>query len=159
MKTNPLRRSGLLALALTLALATLSACAAPTASPTATAEPQAAQAQPAATVETTELTGEYQLITAKKAKQIMDSEPGVTVVDVRELSEYNEGHIPGAVLLSLGEISARAAEVLPDQDATLLVYCRSGRRSKMGADTLLSLGYTHVLDFGGIVDWPYEVVR
>jgi len=77
---------------------------------------------------------------------------------VREQSEYDAGHISGAVLLPVGSIAEKAAETLPDKNAVLLVYCRSGNRSKTASETLLGLGYTQVYDFGGIIDWPYDVV-
>ena len=99
------------------------------------------------------------MITAQKAKQIMDNEQGAIIVDVREPDEYSAGHIPGAKLLPLGNLNKLAATELPDLDATILVYCRSGARSNMGAQVLASLGYTHVLDFGGIINWPYDVVK
>ena len=88
----------------------------------------------------------------------MEDHPDAMIVDVREQSEYEAGHIPNAKLLPLGQLETLAAEALPDRNATLLVYCRSGRRSKAGAETLVSLGYIDVRDFGGIIDWPYDVV-
>lgn len=81
----------------------------------------------------------------------------VVVVDVREESEFAEGHIPGALLLPQGEIEAKAGELLPDMDQAILLYCRSGRRSALAAQALADMGYTRVYDFGGIKDWPYEV--
>jgi rhodanese-related sulfurtransferase len=141
--------------ALICALFTLSACT----SPAETASPTAAPTAETAAVATAEpASGVYRLISAADAKKIMDEEPDAVVLDVREQSEYDAGHIPGAVLLPLGSIEQLAASTLPDKDATILVYCRSGRRSKLGAETLLSLGYTNVLDIGGISSWPYDVV-
>lgn len=102
--------------------------------------------------------GVYQTITPQEGKQLLDSDSGVILVDVREQSEYDDGHIPGAILLPLGQINDQAATVLPDQAATIIVYCRSGRRSQSAANALLSLGYTNVLDMGGISSWPYDVV-
>ena len=99
-------------------------------------------------------------IDAATARQMM-LEPGAryTVLDVREQSEYDEGHIEGAKLLPYGSITAEsAAAILPAKDETVLVYCRSGRRSAIAAQALADLGYTAVYDFGGIIDWPYEVV-
>ncbi|MBQ8215682.1 MAG: rhodanese-like domain-containing protein [Clostridia bacterium] len=81
------------------------------------------------------------------------------VLDVREQSEYDEGHIENAVLLPYTEIDRRAEQVLPDKDALILVYCRSGRRSKIGAQSLADLGYTNVKEFGGIIDWQYGTVK
>ena len=149
---------------LLLAALLLTACTAPQATTQPANAPQAAAQTEASQADTepteTELPmGEYVVITAQKAKQIMDNETGVTVVDVREPYEYQEGHIPGAVSLPLGDISTKAATVLPDQNATVMVYCYSGARSQSAARTLLSLGYTHVLDFGGIMNWPYDVTQ
>ena len=98
----------------------------------------------------------YMNITAEEAKQIMDSEEGYIILDVRAQEEYDEGHIPGAILIPHTEIEARAEEVLTDKDQLILVYCRSGRRSKIAAEALLELGYTNIKEFGGIIDWPYE---
>ena len=103
----------------------------------------------------------YQKITPQQAKARM-AEPGVIVLDVRMQQEYDAGHIANAVLLPLPLIEAGDAEVakaLPDKDAEILVYCRSGRRSAIAANALINMGYTNVLDFGGINDWPYEVVK
>lgn len=97
-------------------------------------------------------------ITQEEAHQRMQ-EGGVTVVDVRQPDEYAAGHIPGAILVVNEEIGDQAPENLPDKDAELLVYCRSGRRSKEAAQKLVDLGYTKVYEFGGILDWPYETVE
>ena len=96
-------------------------------------------------------------ITAEEAKQIMDSEEGYIILDTRTQEEYDEGHIPGAIVIPYDEITDRAEEELPDKDQLLLVYCRSGRRSKLAAEALVELGYTNIKEFGGIIDWPYEV--
>ena len=92
-------------------------------------------------------------ITAEEAKRRMDA-GGVIVLDVRTEAEYAEAHIPGARLLP-NETIAEAPAGIP-KDAQLLVYCRSGRRSAEAARKLLALGYEHVYDFGGIIDWPFE---
>lgn len=99
----------------------------------------------------------YHKITAEEAKQMMD-EGGVTVVDVRTEAEYKEGHIPGAVLVPNETIGSEPPEALPELDAVLLVHCRTGVRSKQAADKLVGMGYTQVYDFGGIRDWPYDIV-
>ena len=99
----------------------------------------------------------YVNITAEEAKQIMDSEEGYIILDVRTQEEYDEGHIPGAIVISHEEIAEKAEEVLTDKDQLILVYCRSGRRSKLAAEALVELGYTNIKEFGGIIDWPYEV--
>ena len=96
-------------------------------------------------------------ITAEAARQIMDTEEGYIILDVRTREEYDQGHIPGAVLIPDTEIKARAEEVLTDKDQLILVYCRSGRRSKLAAQILVELGYTNIKEFGGIIHWPYEV--
>jgi rhodanese-related sulfurtransferase len=99
---------------------------------------------------------EYVNITAEEAKRIMDSEEGYIILDVRTQEEYDQGHIPGATQISHEEIEEKAEEVLTDKDQLILVYCRSGRRSKLAAEALLELGYTNIKEFGGIIDWPYE---
>ena len=98
-------------------------------------------------------------ITVEEAKKLMDSEEGCIFLDVRTRKEYDQGHIPGAVLIPNTEIEAKAADLLPDKGQLILVYCRSGRRSKLAAQSLADLGYTNIREFGGILDWPYEVVQ
>ena len=98
----------------------------------------------------------YQQITQEEAKEMMDTQ-NVVILDVREQNEYDGGHIPGAVLLPVGTIDeAAAADVIPDKDSTVLVYCRSGNRSKTASSKLAELGYTNIYEFGGINTWPYE---
>jgi rhodanese-related sulfurtransferase len=99
----------------------------------------------------------YVNITAEEAKQIMDSEEGYIILDVRTQEEYDEGHITGAIVISHEEITEKAEDVLTDKEQLILVYCRSGRRSKIAAEALVELGYTNIKEFGGIIDWPYEV--
>lgn len=99
----------------------------------------------------------YVNITAEEAKQIMDTEEGYVILDVRTQEEYDQGHIPGAIVIPHEEIAEKAEEVLTDKDQLILVYCRSGRRSKIAAEALVELGYTNIKEFGGIIDWPYEV--
>ena len=101
----------------------------------------------------------YQQITVEEAKKIMDSSEEYIILDVREQDEFDEGHILGAVLLPYTEINEKAEVVLPDKDAQILVYCRSGRRSKIASESLAELGYTNIKEFGGIIDWPYEVAK
>lgn len=101
--------------------------------------------------------GSYQQITQEKAKEMMDTQE-VIILDVRERDEYDSGHIPGAVLLPVGTIDGdTAAEVIPEKDSTVLVYCRSGNRSKTASSALAELGYTNIYEFGGINTWPYEI--
>ena len=99
----------------------------------------------------------YMNITAQEAKQIMDSEEGYIILDTRTQAEYDEGHIPGAIVIPHDEINEKAEQMLPDKDQLILVYCRSGRRSKLAAQSLVELGYTNIKEFGGIIDWPYEM--
>ena len=101
----------------------------------------------------------YEQISGAEAKALMDSESGYIILDAREQDEYDEGHIPGAILIPYGEIADRAEKELPDKDQLILVYCRSGRRSKIAAEELVKLGYTNVKEFGGIIDWEYEIVK
>ena len=99
----------------------------------------------------------YQQITQQEAKAMMDTQE-VIVLDVREQDEFDAGHIPGAVLLPVGTITQdAAAAVIPGLDSTVLVYCRSGNRSKKAAQALADLGYTSIYEFGGVSTWPYEV--
>ena len=98
----------------------------------------------------------YQQITAKEAKSIMDTESDYIIIDARTEEEFAEGHIKNAILIPEYEIAERAEKELHDKDALILVYCRSGRRSKIASEELVKLGYTNVKEFGGIIDWPYE---
>ena len=99
----------------------------------------------------------YMNITAAEAKEIMDSRDGYIILDTRTQAEYAESHIPGAILIPHDEITQKAEAVLTDKSQLILVYCRSGRRSKLAAEDLRKLGYTNIKEFGGIIDWPYEV--
>jgi rhodanese-related sulfurtransferase len=97
----------------------------------------------------------YKTISPADAKELIGSE-GAVLVDVRTPEEYMEAYIPGAVLLPLDDIAQKAERVLPDKYATIIVYCRSGRRSAIAAEELLDMGYKKIYDLGGIIDWPYE---
>ena len=101
----------------------------------------------------------YDQISGAEAKALMDSESGYIIIDARTQSEYDEGYIPGAILIPEYEIADRAEKELPDKDQLILVYCRSGRRSKIAAEDLVKLGYTNIKEFGGIIDWEYEIVK
>ena len=101
----------------------------------------------------------YEQISGAEAKALMDSESGYIIIDARTQEEYDEGHITGAILIPEYEIADRAEKELPDKDQLILVYCRSGRRSKIAAEELVKLGYTNVKEFGGIIDWKYEIVK
>lgn len=100
--------------------------------------------------------GIYHSMTPEEAKARMDSGDSIIVLDVRRADEYAHSHIPGAVLLPNENIADTPPASLPDLDAEILVYCRSGRRSREAAEKLAAMGYTAVYDFGGIIDWPYE---
>ena len=98
----------------------------------------------------------YQQISQEEAKEMMDAQE-VVILDVLEQDEYDSGHIPNAVLLPVGTIDEdAAAAVIPEKDSTVLVYCRSGNRSKTASSALAELGYTNIYEFGGIKTWPYE---
>ncbi len=86
----------------------------------------------------------------------MDTEKDYVILDVRTQEEFDEKHIPGAVLIPDYEITKKAEKILTDKGQLILVYCRSGRRSKLASEELLKLGYTNIKEFGGIIDWPYE---
>ena len=101
----------------------------------------------------------YEQITQEEARRIMDSDESHIILDVREQEEFDAGHIPGAILLPYTEIENKAEKILPDKSAQILVYCRSGRRSKIAADSLVKLGYTNIKEFGGINDWKYDIVK
>lgn len=101
----------------------------------------------------------YEQITPKEAKELMDTQKDYVILDARTDEEFAEGHIEGAILIPEYEVADRAEDEIPDKDALILVYCRSGRRSKIAAQALIELGYTNVKEFGGIIDWPYEIVK
>ena len=101
----------------------------------------------------------YEQISQGEARRIMLSGVEYYLVDARTESEYAEGHIEGAVLIPEYEITERAEKELPDKERIVLVYCRSGRRSKIAAEALAELGYKNVKEFGGIIDWEYGTVK
>jgi phage shock protein E len=100
---------------------------------------------------------EYIKISAAEAKALIDSEE-VIILDVRTREEFEESRIEGALLIPDYEIKELAEELLPDKEATILVYCRTGRRSELASRALIEMSYQYVYDFGGIVDWEYETV-
>ena len=100
----------------------------------------------------------YHKLSAEEAYEMMVSQE-VVIVDVRTPEEYDGGHIPNAILVPNESIGDDMPEALPDKEATLLIYCRSGRRSKEASEKLLKLGYKSIYEFGGIIDWPYELVK
>ncbi len=101
----------------------------------------------------------YDQISQNEAKMIMDTVEGFVIIDARTEDEFNEGHIEGAILIPEYEITERAEREIPEKDTLILVYCRSGRRSKIASEALVQLGYTNVKEFGGIIDWQYETVK
>ena len=101
----------------------------------------------------------YEQITAEQAKTIMDTDKDYIIIDARTEDEFAEGHIENAILIPEYEIANRAEKELPDKEQLILVYCRSGRRSKIASEELVKLGYTNVKEFGGIIDWPYKTVK
>ena len=103
-------------------------------------------------------TNTYEQITPAEAKALMDSEDGYVILDVRTPEEFAERHIEGAILIPDYEIREKAESILTDKDQLILVYCRSGRRSKNAANELATLGYTNIREFGGINDWKYGTV-
>ena len=129
--------------ALAFSILTLSACAAPATAAVSTPTPAPV---------------EYRKISAADAKARMDSGDEIIILDVRTEEEYDAGHITDAILVPNETIIDEQPELLPDLDAEILVYCRSGNRSAQAAKKLIAIGYTNVVDFGGIIDWPYEVV-
>lgn len=101
----------------------------------------------------------YQQVDAETAKELMDTEDDYVILDARTQAEYDEAHIPGAILIPHDTVTTAAEDALPDKDQLILVYCRSGNRSKQASQTLVDLGYTNVVEFGGINSWPYEVEK
>ena len=100
----------------------------------------------------------YNKITAEEAKEMIDTQE-VIILDVRTQEEFKEKHIEGALLIPDYELANVAKSKLPDKNKKILVYCRSGNRSKSAARLLIDMGYTDVYDFGGIINWPYETVQ
>ncbi len=105
------------------------------------------------------ITAQYRKISPVLAKEMIDSGEELIIVDGRTASEFSQGHIPDAILIPNETIGSTPPTELPDKEALILVYCRSGNRSAQAARKLVSMGYLNVYDFGGILDWPYEVVR
>ena len=102
---------------------------------------------------------DYVQITQEEAKRIMEEETGYLIVDVRTQEEYAEGHIPGAINIPNESIGNTNPSQLPDQKQKLLIYCRSGNRSKQAAEKLAALGYSNVYEFGGINTWNGEIEK
>ena len=103
--------------------------------------------------------GVYKQISQEEAREMMKKDDGHVVVDVRRRDEYDAGHVPGAILIPNESIGTERPAELPDLDQIILVYCRSGRRSKEAAQKLADMGYTRVYEFGGIIDWNGDVMK
>ena len=101
----------------------------------------------------------YRQISMDEAVKMMRDEKNYIILDVRRPDEYSEGHIPGAINVPNEEISTAEIAELPDKAQLILVYCRSGRRSKEASEKLVKLGYTNIVEFGGILDWKGEIER
>ncbi|NPE21149.1 rhodanese-like domain-containing protein [Fusibacter sp. A1] len=99
----------------------------------------------------------YRIATPDEALSLMDD--GALLIDVRTKEEYVTGHIPLSVLLPVDEIASGIEAIAPDKSATIIVYCRSGNRSKRAAYELIDLGYENVFDLGGIISWPYDIEK
>ena len=100
----------------------------------------------------------YKQISQEEAKEMMGRDDGHVIVDVRRQDEYDAGHIPGAILIPNESIGHGAPEALPDYDQVILIYCRSGNRSKQASEKLATMGYTNIYEFGGINTWTGEIV-
>lgn len=146
MLFSPRQAIFLAVMILAAAAVSLAGCAVPTATTTQ------------ASTETTVLASAIRLITPADAKAMIETNSGVLLLDVRTAEEYAAGHIAGSQLLPYDEITARKEELPGEMSTPIIVYCRSGRRSAIAAETLAGLGYTEIYDLGGIQDWPYEVV-
>ena len=121
---------------LLLALLTLSACAAPV------------ESSP----------DKYRMIGMEEAAAMMEQEENHLILDVRTPEEFAQGHIPGAVNLPNEDIGTEPPALLPDKEQLIMVYCRSGNRSKQASQKLADMGYSNIVEFGGIIDWPGETV-
>jgi len=100
----------------------------------------------------------YRQITMQEAAEMMEKEENDVILHVRTHEEFTAGHIPGAIVIPNETIGTEKVSQLPDQDQLIMVYCRSGKRSKQASDTLVKLGYTNIVEFGGIIDWPGETI-
>ncbi len=101
----------------------------------------------------------YKQITMSEAVKMMATEKNYIILDVRRADEFAEGHIPGAINVANEVIGTEEIPELPDKSQLILVYCRSGRRSKEASEKLVKLGYTNIVEFGGILDWKGEIEK
>lgn len=109
-------------------------------------------------VSTKEAKPTYRQINAEEAMEIMEKESGYIILDVRTSEEFQEKHIPNAINIPNETIGNGEMKELPDKDQLILVYCRSGNRSKQAAEKLVKLGYTNIVEFGGINSWTGDTV-
>ena len=100
----------------------------------------------------------YKTINAEEAKAIIDTEENIVILDVRTKAEFDDGYIPNAILIPDAKLKEEVEMKIPDKDTKILIYCRSGNRSEKSAKILIEMGYNNVFDFGGIMDWPYDIV-
>lgn len=100
----------------------------------------------------------YKTISSIDAKKIIDTED-VFILDVRTYEEYDESHIYNSILVPVDDIEIKIETIIPNKSKKILIYCRSGKRSKIAAEKMINLGYKNVFDFGGIIDWPFEIVQ
>jgi phage shock protein E len=98
----------------------------------------------------------YKTISPKQAKERLDSNENVLLLDVRTQAEFEDSHVPGSILIPVDQLRNKAETILTNKDTPIFVICRSGSRSKTATRTLLSLGYQDVYDLGGILNWPYQ---
>ncbi len=114
---------------------------------------------PAAKTQESKVSAEYHKITQEQAKERMTKNPKAIILDVRTPQEYKDGHIDKAINVPNEDINTTPPKELPDKNAEILVYCRSGHRSKQASDKLVKMGYTNIYDFGGINTWTYGTVK
>ncbi len=100
----------------------------------------------------------YQTINAEEAKAIIDTEEDIVILDVRTKTEFDAGYIPNAMLIPDAQLKEEVEMRIPDKDTKILIYCRSGNRSAKSAKLLVEMGYTNVFDFGGIINWSYDII-
>lgn len=101
----------------------------------------------------------YKRIVAEEAKQVIDTESDIVILDVRTEGEYMQGHIANSVLIPLDVLSMKVESIIPNKDTKILVYCRSGSRSRVASEILIKMKYKNVYDFGGVMNWRYGVEK
>lgn len=102
---------------------------------------------------------DYENISPKEAKERLESEDDIILLDVRTVEEYEEGHIPEATLIPLSILESEVEDIIQDKEVPIFVYCRSGRRSLEAVKLLSRLGYKDLYNLGGIIDWPYDIEK